>query len=242
MAKPRSASQAAHSRSGSKAGVTGSTSTAEAGEDRRAPPRRAAGSPARSDSGRPSRRSSRCGGRGCRPSSPSAKEECAGRACGSRGSGPASVSSSSARSRTVRAIGPSVANWCRNTSPSGIGRHPPEARAKPVDVAEGRRVAQRPHDVRAVGHRHQPRRQRRRRAAARAAGGAREVVGVAGDADAPGCSCATRGRTPACWSCRSGSPRPRAGGRRAGRPRRARGRRRAASRGSCGCPRSRPGP
>ena len=70
---------------------------------------------------------------------------------GRRASGPASMSSSSARSRTVRAMGPSVEIWLQEEIADRVARDAAEARPETVDVAEGGRVAQRPHRVGAVG-------------------------------------------------------------------------------------------
>ena len=110
-----------------------------------------------------------------------------------------------------------------------------EARAETVDVAEGGRIAQRPHRVGAVGERHQPCRQRRRRAAARTAGRPRQVVGIAGDAvhrvEAVRAEAEFR-RVGLADQDRAGSADAR-GEQVVASPER--GRRRAASRGSCGC-------
>ena len=103
-------------------------------------------------------------------------------ASGTRGSGPDSTASSSAASATVRAIGPSTPKRVRH-----IGRRPagyPAGRwPQPDDVAEARRVAQRPAEVAAVGEADHPGGQRRGRAAAAAARAAAKVERVAGGAE-----------------------------------------------------------
>ena len=84
------------------------------------------------------------------------------RANGARGSGPASTDSSSARSPTLRAIGPPVERVSQYDGGRPV-RHPADARAEPDDPAERRRVAQRAAEVGAVGERDHPGRQGARR-------------------------------------------------------------------------------
>jgi hypothetical protein len=78
----------------------------------------------------------------------------------------------------VRAIGPSVDSWLTHRSAAASAARGPGWGAG-RRRGSSRRVAQRAHEVRAVGHRQQALRQRHRRAAAAAAGADRRVPGVA---------------------------------------------------------------
>ncbi len=113
--------------------------------------------------------------------------------------------SSRPRSAVQRAIGPRTPSWGRKTSSVLFGIRPRRAQAQ--HVVPGGGVAQRAAMVAAIGERDHAERQRHPGPAARAAAGLRRVVGIAGRAEDRVWCCASRGRIPARWSCRSGSHR-----------------------------------